>query len=189
MAPCARVSAQSARRLAAWGAIGLICGAPRMGAQMPIPKSQVASVVQHVAGARIEILYHRPVARSRALFGALVPWGRIWTPSADSAARFVLSAPVTINGAPLAAGSYSVWTIPDSTSWTVIFNATPAAFHLRYPEGHDVLRVRATPLQGDHVESLLFAFPLVDADSAVLNLRWGTTVVPLTIRAMPDAAR
>ena len=146
-------------------------------------------MVQQVAGARIEIFYHRPVARSRALFGALVPWGRIWTPSADSAARFVLSAPVTINGASLAAGSYTVWAIPDTAFWTVIFNATPAAFHLGYPEGHDVLRVRSTSQHGDYVESLLFAFPLVDADSAMLNLRWGTTVVPLTIRALPDVAR
>ena len=178
-----------ARRLSAWCALGLLAAAARLSAQVPIPRSQVASVVQHVAGARIEILYRRPVARSRALFGALVPWGRIWTPSADSAARFILSAPVTVNDATLAAGNYSMWTIPDSASWTVIFNASPAAFHLRYPEGHDVLRVRATPQHGEHVESLLFAFPLVDADSAVLNLRWGTTVVPLTIRAVPNDAR
>lgn len=160
-----------------------------MAAQAPIPKSQVATVTQQVAGAHIEILYHRPVARSRALFGALVPWGRIWTPSADSAARLTLSAPVTVNGAPLPAGSYSVWAIPDSISWTVIFNATPSTFHLRYPEGHDVLRVQATPQRGDHVESLMFAFPLVDADSAVLNLRWGSIVVPLTIHAVPDGTR
>jgi hypothetical protein len=34
-----------------------------------------------------------------------------------------------------------------------------------------------------HVESLMFAFPMVDADSARLEIRWGTTVVPLSIRA------
>ena len=188
MAPRPRLSQLLARRLA-WCAWGLFAVAPRLGAQLPIRKSQAASVVQHVAGTRIEILYHRPVARGRALFGALVPWGRIWTPSADSAAHFVVSSPVIINGEALAAGSYSVWAIPDSASWTVIFSATPDAFHLRYPEGRDVLRVRSTPQHGDHVESLLFAFPLVDADSAVLNLQWGTTVVPLTIRAMPSTAR
>ena len=181
--------AHAARRLLFWCVLARVVSAAPLRAQLPIPKSQVASVVQHVAGARIEILYHRPVARSRALFGALVPWGRIWTPSADSAARLIVSAPVTINGEPLAAGSYSVWAIPDSASWTVIVNATPAAFHLRYPEGHDVLRVHATPQRGEHVESLLFAFPLVDADSAVLTLRWGTTVVPLTLHAVPNDAR
>jgi hypothetical protein len=158
-------------------------------AQQGTPKSQLASVTQQIAGARVEVLYRRPVARGRALFGALVPWGHIWTPSADSAARITVSMRVTVNGAELPAGTYSLWTIPDSVSWTVVFNGTPAAFHLRYPEGHDVLRVRATPQQGAHVETLMFAFPTVDGDSAIMHLHWGTTIVPLTIRVVPDATR
>ena len=137
---------------------------------------------QLIAGTRVDIVYRRPVARGRALFGALVPWGRIWTPSADSAVRITLSAPVEINGSPLAAGSYSIWTIPDSTTWTIIFNRTAAAFHLRYPTGNDVLRVTAAPTRAEHVETLMWEFPMVDADSAVLELRWGTTAVPMKIR-------
>ena len=147
-------------------------------------RSQLGVVTQWVMGTRIEIVYRRPVARGRALFGALVPWGRAWTPSADSAARITLSDPVEVNGAKLAAGSYSVWAIPDSASWTVIFNGVPEVFHLRYPDGRDVLRVHATPTRGDHVETLMFTFPMVDADSARLELRWGSTVVPLSIRAV-----
>ena len=146
-------------------------------------RSQLDGVSQSIMGTRVEIVYRRPVARGRTLFGALVPWGRIWTPSADSAARFTTSGPLQVNGAELPAGSYSVWAIPDSSSWTIVFNAVAEVFHLRYPDGHDVLRVRATPASGDHVESLMFAFPMVDADSARLVLRWGTTVVPLSIRA------
>jgi hypothetical protein len=149
------------------------------------PKSQLGVVTQSIAAARIEIVYRRPVARGRALFGALVPWGRIWTPSADSAARFTTSAPIDVNGSRLAAGTYSLWTIPDSGSWTLVFNSVADAFHLRYPQGRDVLRVRATPKTGEHVETLMFAFPLVDADSATLELRWGTTVVPISIHARP----
>jgi len=34
-----------------------------------------------------------------------------------------------------------------------------------------------------------FYFLLVDADSAVLNLQWGKTVVPRSIRARPGTAR
>jgi hypothetical protein len=167
-----------------------ICGrATLSAAQQVTPRSQLATVSQQIAGARVEILYRRPVARGRALFGALVPWGRVWTPSADSAARITISTPVTINGSTLAAGTYGVWTIPDSVSWTVIFTETAAAHHLRYPDGHDALRVHAAPQHGEHVESLMFAFPVVDADSAVMNLRWGTTLVPLTIRAVADGAR
>ena len=148
------------------------------------PRSQLGTVTQWVAGTRVDVVYRRPVARGRALFGELVPWGRVWTPSADSAARLTASAPVQVNGERLSAGEYGVWMIPDSASWTVIFSREAAAFHLRYPSGHDALRVRAASAHGDHFETLAFVFPLVDADSAVLQMRWGTTIVPMTIRAL-----
>ena len=157
------------------------CGGARVDAQA-IPKSQLATVIQHVGPARIEVLYRRPVARGRTLFGALVPYGRMWTPSADSATRFTVSAPVTINGSALAAGSYAIWAIPDSSAWTIIFSSVPSAYHLRYPDGRDALRVQALPIAADHAESLLIDFPLVDADSAVMQIRWGRTAVPVMIR-------
>jgi hypothetical protein len=168
--------------------VALLLSAACASAQ-PIPKSQLATVTQHVAGARIEIVYRRPVARGRALFGALVPWGRIWSPSADTVARLSVSAPIEVNGARLAAGSYGLWAIPDSTSWTIIFSTDPSAFHLRYPERRDALRVRTPPRQGEHVETLEFDFPMVDADSAQLRLRWGTTIVPLAIRVPAASAQ
>jgi len=151
-------------------------------AQAP-PKSQLGTVSQLIAGTRVEIIYRRPVARGRELFGALVPWGRIWTPSADSAARITLGGPVEINGATLPAGSYSIWTMPDSVSWTIIFNRTAVAFHLRYPAGQEAMRVEAPVARGDHAETLLWEFPMVDADSALLQLRWGTTAVRLKLKA------
>ncbi len=146
-------------------------------------KSQLAGVSQQVANTKIEIVYRRPVARGRALFGALVPYGKIWTPSADSAARITFSTPVTVNGSALAAGTYSIWAIPDSSSWTVIFNSAAVVFHMNYPTGNDVLRVKAAPVKGDHVETLQFSFPMADADSTQLELHWGPTIVPLMIRA------
>jgi hypothetical protein len=162
-------------------AAGLLGSIDVAGAQ--IPRSQLGVVSQSVGTAHVEITYRRPVARGRDLFGALVPFGRAWTPSADTAARITLSEALNINGAKLAAGSYSVWAIPDSASWTVIFNTVPSVFHLRYPEGRDALRVQATPARGDHVETLMFAFPMVDADSARLEIRWGTTVIPLSLKS------
>jgi hypothetical protein len=169
--------------LATGGLAGLMVVAGSASGQVT-PKSQLGTVSQLVAGTRIEIVYRRPVARGRAIFGSLVPWGNIWTPGADTATRITVSGPVSINGSRLAAGTYSVWAIPDSTSWTFIFNDVAEAFHLRYPAGHDVLRVHATPARGEHVETLSFEFPLADADSAVLQLHWGTTIVPLAIRAL-----
>ena len=177
------------RPLLAAGITAALCASFAPAATQGIARSQQGSVRQSVAGTEIEIVYRRPVARGRELFGALVPWGRIWSPSADSAARLSVSRAVEVNGRPLPAGSYGLWAVPDSAAWTLVFSRVASAFHLSYPEGRDALRVRAVPQRGEHVETLQLAFPLVDADSAVLQLRWGTTVVPLTIRARPGGTR
>jgi hypothetical protein len=150
----------------------------------PGRKSQLATVTQNVGPARIDIVYRRPVARGRELFGKLVPYGRMWTPSADSAALFSTSTDLEVNGSTLRAGRYAVWMIPDSTSWTVIFSSAQPVFHLRLPQKTDeVLRVSTTSHSAEHMETLGFYFPMVDADSAVLNMHWGRTVVPVRIKA------
>ena len=112
------------------------------------PKSQLSQLSQLIAGTRVDITYRRPVARGRELFGALVPWGRVWSPSADTATRITFSTAVQINGSTLPAGAYSIWAIPDSTNWTIIFNRQATAFHMRYPNGQDVMRVKAVPARG-----------------------------------------
>lgn len=164
--------------------LALVCLGGVACAQETTRKSQLGVVTQWIAGTKVEITYRRPVARGRALFGALVPYGRVWTPSADSAARIAVSAPVEINGATLPAGTYSIWATPDSVDWTLAFNSNAVLFHLNVPRSGDVLRVHAKPASGAHVETLLFTFPMVDADSARLELHWGTTVVPFSLRAI-----
>ena len=131
---------------------------------------------------QIRVRYIRPVARGRALFGSLVPYGHVWTPSADSAMLISFSRAVEVDGKPLAAGSYSVWAIPDSTQWTLIFNKTARAFHLRsYSEADDALRVTAKADSLPHVETLTASFPVVDARKAVFQIQWGTTAVSVRL--------
>jgi hypothetical protein len=162
---------------------GFIISTPLASCAQDIRKSQLASVSQMIGTARIEIVYRRPVARGRELFGSLVEWGKLWSPSADSAAVFSTTKDLSIAGSRLPAGKYSVWAIPDKASWTIVFSSVSPAFHLRYTAGKDILRVKAKPRAGDHMESLGFYFPMVDADSAELDMHWGKTVVPMSIKA------
>jgi hypothetical protein len=173
---------RSRSTVAAAAAIAMLAPAAR--GQSKIPPSQLATLTQLIGTTRIEIRYRRPVARGRALFGALVPYGRRWTPSADSAARITTSGPLRVAGVPLPAGTYSIWAVPDSAEWIVAFNSRAELFHKLVPVTGDVASVRVRPAQGDYVETLMFSFPMVDADSARLELRWGTTVVPLPITAI-----
>lgn len=148
-----------------------------------IRPSQAAAVMQWVGAAKIDISYHRPVARGRELFGALVPYGKVWSPSADTAAIFTTGRPLTVNGSALGAGTYSIWTIPGEREWTVIFSSVGVVHHMFYPEGKDALRVTAVLRTGDHLETLGIYFPMVNADSAEMVIHWGKTIVPVKLRA------
>jgi hypothetical protein len=152
------------------------------------PRSQHGTVSQRVAGTEITIIYNRPVARGRVLFGAdgIVHWGRMWHPGADSATTISVSKDITIEGQRLAAGRYTLWTIPAAPpeAWTIVFNRGVGVWHTNYPgESQDALRVKVAADSGAHVETLAYYFPMVDADSAVLRLQWGTMIVPLKIKA------
>jgi hypothetical protein len=149
------------------------------------PPSQHAMVSQTVGGTEISIDYNRPVARGRLLFGGLVPWRKEWNPGADSATRITVSTDVVVNGKPLSAGEYSLWAIPDSTAWTVILSKAAHVYHIPYPVGQDALRIRVSPRRGGPMETLGLYFPVVDGTVAILNLHWGTTIVPLTIQGQP----
>ena len=151
----------------------------------PGRRSQRGTVTQSVNGTEISIRYYRPVLRGRVPFPGVVTWGRTWTPGADSATRIETNGAIDVEGKSLPAGKYSIWIVPqEKDAWTVIFNRAADVFHLSYDESQDVLRVdaRATAA-GESVETLEFSFPVVDADSAVLQLRWGTIVLPLHLHA------
>lgn len=167
---------------------GLVAAATQPAHAQEPRRSQRAAVVQMIGTTRVEITYSRPVARGRTLFGALVPWGRIWNPGADTATAISVSAPILVNGARLAAGAYSLWAIPGETEWTLIFSRAHPVWHVPYRDGQEALRVRVVPERGAHMETLAFYFPVVDGLTGVLRLHWGEVVVPLRIEAEPQAA-
>ena len=164
--------------------LALLLAAP-LHAQQPIRRSQEAWTRQKVANTWIDIHYRRPVARGRRLFGDVVQWNRTWTPGADTATAITVSTDIEVEGQPLPRGSYAIWMLPDSAGpWTVIFNRRTPVFHLAYGGAdQDQLRVQVTPQVGPHMESLLWYFPNVDGQDATLVMHWGTTGVPLRIRA------
>ena len=133
-----------ARRLCLSGSLLCLIATTAGPAAQDAPKikpSQHGSVSQRIADTTIALEDNRPVARGRDLFGALVPYGKIWCPCADDATTIELSTGVKVDGQDLAVGRYSVWTIPNDGKWTVIFNRRAATWHTRYPDGQDALRL------------------------------------------------
>ena len=168
------------RRLSVIAVLLMATSGGGLAAQAPRP-SQHGSVTQQIAQTTVTVDYNRPVARGRALFGALVPWGRVWCPGADTCTTIEFSTAVQVNSQSLPAGTYSLWAEPNPERWTVIFNKAHPVFHTRYPAEQDALRVQVTPREGMAMETLAFYFPVVERNHAELVLHWGTVVVPLSL--------
>jgi hypothetical protein len=147
-----------------------------------VRKSQAAAVSQRVANTELTVTYSRPVARGRELFGALIPYDQVWNPGADQATALTVTRDVRVNGTPLAAGTYSLWTIPRPDRWTIIFSSAADVYHTPYPgEARDALRLDVPPERGPYMEALTFSFPIVEGKDTMLRLHWGDVMVPLAI--------
>ncbi len=173
------------RRAAQLSSFALALVAPRAALAQGYPFSQRGTISQNVALTTITVSYGRPVARGRPLWGQLVPWDSIWHPGADSATRVVFDHDVKVEGHDLKAGEYSLWLLPhEHRPWTVIFSRAAHTFHKPYPgEADDVLRVDVTPESASQMETLAIEFPVVLRDEAVMRIHWGTTAVPIRIKA------
>ncbi len=77
----------------------------------------------------VRVVYSRPYKRGRDnIFGtaeskALVPFGEVWRTGANEATEITLTGDMSVAGQPLAAGTYSIFTVPGPESWTVHFNS------------------------------------------------------------------
>src|ERR1700761_7336656 len=71
------------------------------------PASPADSTTATVAGSSIKIIYSSPSVRGRKIWGALVPYDKVWRTGANAATQFETSKDIKINNKTLHAGKYS----------------------------------------------------------------------------------
>ena len=155
----------------------------------PAPKvefpalSPAATLKQRVGLTNIEVNYSRPSVRGRKIFGGLEPYGSVWRTGANAATRISFSTPVKLNGADLAAGTYELFTIPNPTEWTVIIHKNASEWGAyTYDAKDDVARIAVKPVAlAQPVETFTIDINDIRDDSAMLNLSWEKTRVPVKI--------
>ena len=169
-----------------WTATLLTLAAPSGAHAQGTRRSQRATVSQTIGQTEITVVYSRPVARGRTLFGDLVPYDRVWHPGANEATTIEFSDAVLIGGQELPAGKYGIWTLPkENEPWVWIFSNANDVSHRPYPEGQDQLRVELKATPGSHMEVMAYYFPEVGPTSATLNFHWGKTVIQIPIELKP----
>ena len=141
-----------------------------------------AVVGQTVGTTDVTVTYGRPSARGREVFGELVPYGEVWRTGANEAATITVSGDVTVEGEPLPAGTYSLFTVPGEDAWTVVFNRTATQWGaFRYDDAEDALRVTVEPVDAPMQEQFEIRFDDTATDATTMLLHWDTVGVPVRI--------
>ena len=141
-----------------------------------------AAVSQTIGTTEVHISYGRPSVRGRDIFGGLVPYDSLWRTGANEATTITFSDDVQIEGKPLEAGTYGLFTIPRRDAWTFVFNNNPEQWGaFNYDTSTDALRVQAIPEEAAPHEMMTFVFENVSATSGEAVLYWADVRVPFTI--------
>lgn len=74
------------------------------------------------SGVNLSVFYNRPSKKGREIFGDLVPYNEVWRTGANEATTFSTDKEIGFGDKLIPAGTYTLWTIPQKTQWTVILN-------------------------------------------------------------------
>ncbi len=147
------------------------------------------SVVFEQDSLNIEVFYNRPYKKGRDVFGNLVKYGEVWRTGANEATTFKTNRDIMIEGSLLKAGKYTLWTIPNETSWVVIFNDKMYNWGVNFSDGKasrikefDALKVEVPVSKNlKTIEQFSIYFDEQFGDINMF-LAWDDIVVPLSIK-------
>ena len=132
----------------------------------------------------LKISYSQPHKRERFIFGGLVPYGQVWRTGANEATEITITRDILINNTPLKAGTYSLFTIPEKDSWTIIINSDLGLWGAyNYNVKMDVLRfsVPSQILQGAVYEPFTISIDQKN-DKAEIILAWDSVQVRIPVQ-------
>ena len=146
------------------------------------PSPPATATLDLGGGKSITVDYSSPRAKGRAIYGGLVPYGEVWRAGANEATTFVTTADITVSGTAVPAGSYTIFTIPDKDTWTLIISKKTGEWGTDYPgPSNDLARVKmkVSSLPAP-VENFTISFNK-SANGGTLNMDWATTRASVAI--------
>ena len=151
--------------------------------KMPAP-SPTTTISQDFSTSTIEIVYSRPGVKGRKIFGDLVPFGKEWRTGANANTKITFGEDVEFGGAKVPAGSYSIYAMPNKTSWEIVLNSSTENWGLSGYDKAKNIAVANVPVKTikDKVESFTISLDNLTKNSADLSFTWENTkvVVPIT---------
>ncbi len=153
----------------------------------PAP-SPTQTIKQDFALSSIEVVYSRPSAKGRTIFGDLVPYGKMWRTGANTATKITFGEDVKVGGVAVKAGSYALYTIPNKDEWEIIINKGATNGGLNgYKAEDDVARFKVKPSTLPfNVETFTIMLTDQTASSLKVFVIWGNQEAGFPVEANID---
>jgi hypothetical protein len=130
----------------------------------------------------LKIEYGSPSTKGRQIFGELIQYNEIWRTGANEATEVTFYNDVIISGKKIAAGTYTLYCIPNPKITTVILNPNLnqwGSYSYDKIKQDDVIRFKViTEYSNEITENLLMDFD----QNGFFEIRWEKTVIRFPIR-------
>jgi hypothetical protein len=128
-----------------------------------------------IGAATFAVDYGRPLARGRKLLGGVVPFDTVWRTGANAATQFTTSAPITLAGIAVPAGTYTLWTVPRTNGGAdLIVNKQSGQWGTEYDAARDL---GTAPMHAETprapVERFTISIVGTDDRRGTLAIEWG----------------
>lgn len=142
----------------------------------------------------LKVEYNRPSKRDREIFGALVPFDKVWRTGANEATTFQTNKDLMIDGMLLKKGKYTLWTVPMKNSWKVMFNSKDYKWGVNekmepmWDPNFDVIELEVPKQDIDEtVEKFTIAFDN-KTGNLKLTMAWDQTLIEIPVAVYPNSA-
>lgn len=155
----------------------------------PAP-SPFSKIEQKVGLTDVTLEYSRPSMKGRAIFGNLVPYGKVWRLGANMNTKITFGDDVKVGESTLKAGSYAVYAIPNEGNWDVIFYTDSNNGGL--PQTWDDAKVAAKVTAAVNtlpfdIETFTMSFDDLKNGSATLGMFWSNVYVGVEFKVPTDS--
>lgn len=148
------------------------------------------TVTANIDGNEVTIVYGRPYTKDpktgapRKVWGELVPFGKVWRTGADEATLLTTKEPLDIGGTTVPAGTYSLFTLPETNGAKLVVNKQTGQWGTKYDEKQDLARIEMKKEAVDKpVDQFTIALEKNAAGGGTLKLTWENAQYSVALKA------
>ncbi len=124
-------------------------------------------------GKTVEVKYGAPSMRGRKIMGNVVPYDKVWRTGANEATTLATNTNLKIGDATVPAGTYTLYTLPGQSRWTLIISKQTGQWGTEYHQEQDLARVpmKSATLSSPQ-EQMSITFENTSGNSTVMHIKW-----------------